>query len=183
MILRVHDIGGIMGGEDSGVSESTTDVMLEVAYFTPDRIARTGQALALTSDARSRFERGVDPGFLDEGLAILTGLILDICGGEPSAEVRAGQPLQNAAASASTSAGRPRWERSRSRKIASVQSSTAWVSKSAGNAVTVPTWRRDVDGAADLVEEVARIVGYDRSRRLRSRVPRQWRGRRRRGPS
>ena len=80
---QVHDIGGIMGGEDSGVSEATTDVMLEVAYFTPERIARTGQALGLTSDARSRFERGVDPAFLDEGLAILTGLILDICGGEP----------------------------------------------------------------------------------------------------
>ena len=66
--------------------------MLEVAYFTPERIARTGQALGLTSDARSRFERGVDPAFLDDGLAILTGLILDICGGEPSAEVRAGEP-------------------------------------------------------------------------------------------
>jgi phenylalanyl-tRNA synthetase beta subunit len=69
---EVHDIGGIMGGEDSGVSETTTDVMLEIAYFTPERIARTGQALGLTSDARSRFERGVDPGFLDDGLAILT---------------------------------------------------------------------------------------------------------------
>ena len=89
---QVHDIGGIMGGEDSGVSEDTTDVMLEVAYFTPERIARTGQALGLTSDARSRFERGVDPAFLDEGLAILTGLILDICGGEASAVVRAGEP-------------------------------------------------------------------------------------------
>src|SRR5919202_609737 len=89
---QVHDIGGIMGGEDSGVSESTTDVMLEVAYFTPERIARTGQALGLTSDARSRFERGVDPGFLDEGLAIITGLALDICGGEASAAMRAGEP-------------------------------------------------------------------------------------------
>ena len=89
---QVHDIGGIMGGEDSGVSEATTDVMLEVAYFTPERIARTGQALGLTSDARSRFERGVDPAFLDDGLAILTGLIVDICGGEPSALIRAGEP-------------------------------------------------------------------------------------------
>ena len=89
---QVHDIGGIMGGEDSGVGEATTDVMLEIAYFTPERIARTGQALGLTSDARSRFERGVDPAFLDDGLAILTGLILDICGGEPSAAVHAGAP-------------------------------------------------------------------------------------------
>ena len=89
---QVHDIGGIMGGEDSGVSEATTEVMLEVAYFTPERIARTGQALGLTSDARSRFERGVDPAFLDDGLAILTGLILDICGGEPSDAIYAGEP-------------------------------------------------------------------------------------------
>jgi phenylalanyl-tRNA synthetase beta chain len=88
---QVHDIGGIMGGEDSGVSEATSEVMLEIAYFTPERIARTGQALALTSDARSRFERGVDPAFLDDGLAILSGLILDICGGEPSAAERVGQ--------------------------------------------------------------------------------------------
>ena len=66
--------------------------MLEVAYFTPERIARTGQALGLTSDARTRFERGVDPAFLDDGLAILTGLILDICGGQPSAVQRVGVP-------------------------------------------------------------------------------------------
>jgi phenylalanyl-tRNA synthetase beta chain len=81
---QVHDIGGIMGGEHSGVSETTTDTLLEIAYFTPENIARTGQALQLTSDARSRFERGVDPAFLDDGLAVLTGLILDICGGEAS---------------------------------------------------------------------------------------------------
>jgi phenylalanyl-tRNA synthetase beta chain len=65
----VHDIGGIMGGEHSGCSDQTTDVLLEVAYFDPAHIARTGQALALTSDARSRFERGVDPAFLDTGMA------------------------------------------------------------------------------------------------------------------
>ncbi len=89
---QVHDIGGIMGGEDSGVSKSTTDVMLEVAYFTPERIAHTGQTLGLNSDARSRFERGVDPGFLDDGVAILTGLIVDICGGKASELVRVGTP-------------------------------------------------------------------------------------------
>ncbi|HEX6093852.1 MAG TPA: phenylalanine--tRNA ligase subunit beta, partial [Dongiaceae bacterium] len=89
---QVHDIGGIMGGEHSGVSETTTETLLEIAYFTPDNIARTGQKLQLTSDARSRFERGVDPAFLDDGLAILTGLILDICGGEASRVTRAGQP-------------------------------------------------------------------------------------------
>src|SRR5206468_6856918 len=67
---QVHDIGGIMGGEDSGVSGETADVMLEFAYFTPERIARTGQALGLTRDARSRFERGVGPAFLDLGLPL-----------------------------------------------------------------------------------------------------------------
>ena len=93
---QVHDIGGIMGGEDSGVSDATTDVLLEVAYFTPERIARTGQALGLTSDARSRFERGVDPAFLDDGLAILTQYVLDICGGERIAR----DPRRRAAARA-----------------------------------------------------------------------------------
>ena len=80
----VHDVAGIMGGEHSGCADDTTDVLLEVAYFDPARIARTGQALALTSDARGRFERGVDPAFLDAGIALLTRLILDICGGEAS---------------------------------------------------------------------------------------------------
>ncbi|MEL0254314.1 MAG: phenylalanine--tRNA ligase subunit beta, partial [Novosphingobium sp.] len=88
----VHDIAGIMGGEHSGCSDETTDVLLEVAYFDPASIARTGQALSLTSDARGRFERGVDPAFLDTGLDLLTKLILEICGGEASEVVRAGQP-------------------------------------------------------------------------------------------
>jgi phenylalanyl-tRNA synthetase beta chain len=66
--------------------------MLEVAYFDPARIARTGQKLGLTSDARTRFERGVDPAFLKDGLAILTGLVLDICGGEASEPLFVGNP-------------------------------------------------------------------------------------------
>ena len=88
----VHDIAGIMGGEHSGCSETTTDVLIEVAYFTPERIALTGQALSLTSDARSRFERGVDPAFLDDATAIVTAHVLAICGGTPSAVTRAGIP-------------------------------------------------------------------------------------------
>ena len=157
---QVHDIGGIMGGEDSGVSEATTDVMLEVAYFTPERIARTGQALGLTSDARSRFERGVDPAFLDDGLAILTGLILDICGGEPSAvdprrraAGRAAQRSHSTSAAPRRSAGSTCPEQ-RQREI--LESLGFEVN---GSDVTVPTWRRDVEGPADLVEEVARIDG------------------------
>src|SRR5687767_14160708 len=89
---QTHDLAGIMGGEHSGVSETTTETLLEICYFTPENIARTGQKLGLTSDARSRFERGVDPAFLDDGLAILTGLVLDICGGEASRVARAGEP-------------------------------------------------------------------------------------------
>lgn len=159
---QVHDIGGIMGGEDSGVSETTSDVMLEIAYFTPDRIARTGQALGLTSDARSRFERGVDPAFLDDGLAIVTGLILDICGGEPSAAVFAGKPpIEKSVVTfdyARTKAlGGIDVPEERQREILE---SLGFVVN--GDQVTVPTWRRDVEGPADLVEEIARINGYDK---------------------
>ncbi len=158
---QVHDIGGIMGGEDSGVSEATTDVMLEVAYFTPGRIARTGQALALTSDARSRFERGVDPAFLDDGLAILTGLIVDICGGEPSAVIRAGEPPVERKTvefdyGRTLALGGIDVPEARQREILERLGFEV-----KGNAVTAPSWRRDVEGSADLVEEVTRIVGYD----------------------
>jgi phenylalanyl-tRNA synthetase beta chain len=158
---QVHDIGGIMGGEDSGVGEATTEVMLEVAYFTPERIARTGQALGLTSDARTRFERGVDPAFLDEGLAILTGLIVDICGGEPSAAIYAGEPpldtrtieFDYARTKALGGLDVPDGEQR------AILERLGFAVK--GNHVTVPSWRRDVEGPADLVEEVARLVGYD----------------------
>ena len=158
---EVHDIGGIMGGEHSGVSETTTDVVLEVAYFDPPHIARTGQGLGLTSDARSRFERGVDPAFLDKGLSILAGLILDICGGEASEVVRAGQ--------APTERRTINFDFARTKALGGIDvpdarqreilSSLGFEVK--GNDVTVPTWRRDVEGSADLVEEVARITGYD----------------------
>jgi phenylalanyl-tRNA synthetase beta chain len=158
---QVHDIGGIMGGEDSGVSEVTTDVMLEIAYFTPERIARTGQALGLTSDARSRFERGVDPGFLEDGLAILSGLIIDICGGEPSTLERVGQPPVEQRTitfdyGRTLALGGIDVPEARQREILSSLGFEV-----SGNTVTVPTWRRDVEGSADLVEEVARITGYD----------------------
>jgi len=158
---QVHDIGGIMGGEDSGVSEATRDVMLEVAYFTPERIARTGQALGLTSDARSRFERGVDPAFLDDGLAILSGLILDICGGEASAALRVGNPPIEKRVIV--------FDFKRTEALGAIdvpeQQQKDILERLgfdvSGSEVAVPTWRRDVEGPADLVEEVARIVGYD----------------------
>lgn len=159
---QVHDIGGIMGGEDSGVSEATTDVMLEIAYFTPERIARTGQALGLSSDARSRFERGVDPCFLDDGLAILTGLIIDICGGEPSAPVHAGEPptqkrIVTFDFGRTKALGGIEVAEKRQRQI--LESLGFEVN---GNEVTIPSWRRDVEGTADLVEEIARIEGFEK---------------------
>ena len=157
----VHDIAGIMGGEHSGCAESTRDVLLEVAYFTPERIARTGQALALTSDARSRFERGVDPAFLEDGLALLTGLILEICGGEASEIVRAGEPplaqktLSYDFGLCARLGGMDVPQDTQTAILTSLGFAVA------GDQVTVPTWRRDVDGPADLVEEVIRIIGLD----------------------
>ena len=160
---RVHDIGGIMGGEHSGVSADTTDVLVECAFFDPDHIARTGQALMLTSDARQRFERGVDPAFLDDGLAVATRLVLDLCGGTPSPVTRAGEPplaprvYTYDPAMAETLGGlavTPDRQRAILESLGFVVDAD-WT-------VTVPTWRRDIDGAADLVEEVIRIEGIDK---------------------
>lgn len=157
----VHDIAGIMGGEHSGCSETTTDMLLEVAYFTPERIAKTGQALALTSDARSRFERGVDPAFLDDAVAILTGLILDICGGEASEIIRAGQPpltQKTISYDPALCAQLGGVDVPVDQQMAILTSLGFGIS---GKDITVPTWRRDIDGPADLVEEVVRIIGLD----------------------
>ena len=158
----VHDIAGIMGGEHSGCGDDTTDVLLEVAYFDPASIARTGQALALASDARGRFERGVDPAFLDTGMHLLTSLILEICGGEASEVVRAGQPplARKTVAYDPTLAERLGGidvaDAEQKRILASLgfDVSDDW-------SVIVPTWRPDVDGAPDIVEEVIRVHGLD----------------------
>ncbi len=160
---HVHDIGGIMGGEDSGVSDTTTDVLIECAFFDPDHIARTGQKLALTSDARQRFERGVDPAFLDDGLAIATRLVIDLCGGQASEITRAGTPpttqrtIAYDPARAETLGGLA-IAADRQREILE----SLGFAVDSGWSVTVPTWRRDVDGPADLVEEVIRIEGIDK---------------------
>ncbi|WP_029936730.1 phenylalanine--tRNA ligase subunit beta [Sphingomonas sp. UNC305MFCol5.2] len=159
----VHDIGGIMGGEDTGVSESTTDVVIECAFFDPDHIARTGQKLNLTSDARSRFERGVDPAFLEDGIAIAARYVVDLCGGSASEVTRAGQAptalrsyvydpaLAETLGGLAVPADRQK----------AILESLGFVVDGAWN-VTVPSWRRDVDGPADLVEEVIRIEGIDK---------------------
>ena len=160
---HVHDIGGIMGGEESGVSDTTTDVLLECAFFDPDHIARTGQKLGLTSDARQRFERGVDPAFLEDGLAIACALVLDICGGTASDVTRAGTPPvapRNFVYDPSLSETLGGLAIAPDRQQAILERLGFVVA--ADWTVTVPTWRRDVDGPADLVEEVIRIEGIDK---------------------
>ncbi len=177
--VAVHDIGGIMGGEHSGVSADTIDVLIECAYFDPDHIARTGQKLTLTSDARSRFERGVDPAFLDDGLAIATALVLHVCGGTASEVTRSGEvPSEprvihyDPRLSADLGGLHVAPERqartllSLGFTIGAIKSADAFsdalFSTIGGKwPVTVPSWRRDVDGPADLVEEVVRIEGID----------------------
>ena len=158
----VHDIGGIMGGEHSGVSEGTTDVLIECAFFDPEHIARTGQKLALTSDARQRFERGVDPAFLDDGLAIATKLVLNHAGGTASAIARSGQ--------APVAPRNISYDTDYCRRLGGIdvpQDEQRHILERLGFSVTsdwsvgVPSWRRDVDGPADIVEEVVRMVGLD----------------------
>lgn len=164
---QVHDIAGIMGGEHSGVSDSTTDVLLEVAYFDPQRIAATGRKLNLTSDARSRFERGVDPGFLDAGMGLLTRLVREICGGRASVIVRAGRPpagvrtvhydpgLAERLGGVAVAAAEQRCIlESLGFAVVATQGMTGeeW-------SVTAPGWRPDIDAAPDIVEEVIRVHG------------------------
>lgn len=158
----VHDIGGIMGGEHSGVSDTTTDVLIECAYFDPEHIARTGQKLMLTSDARQRFERGVDPAFLDAGLAIATWLVTEHCGGTPSAVTRAGQPPvapRNISYDTRLCAALGGIDVAPDTQRQILES--LGFSVDSGWNVTIPSWRRDVTGQADLVEEVVRMVGLD----------------------
>jgi len=167
----VHDIAGIMGGEHSGCSETTTDVLLEIAYFDPQRIAATGRKLNLTSDARSRFERGVDPGFLEAALDILTDLIMRLCGGEASEAVRAGTPppatreVAYPPALVEELGGVAVDEPEQQRILESLGFALNRVEIGPGPKtwrLSVPGWRPDIDGAPDVVEEVIRIHGIDK---------------------
>jgi len=160
---QVHDIGGIMGGEHSGATDATTDVLLEIAYFDPEAIGVTGRKLGIASDARTRFERGVDPAFLDEGLDILTSLILKTCGGTPGAVTRAGNPPVEPRRVAfdpkltATLGGVDVAEGEQKRILEALDFEVAgdWQ-------VTCPPRRHDIEGPADLVEEVVRIYGLDK---------------------
>jgi len=161
--VQVHDIAGIMGGEHSGVNEMTSDVLLEIAYFDPALIGATGRKLGLSSDARTRFERGVDPDFLDAGLDLLTGLIVELSGGSPSEVVRAGSSPSTAKVIAFDpgltlrlgGVEVPEAEQTRILESLGFGVGEGWQ-------VTCPLRRHDIEGPADLVEEVVRIHGLDK---------------------
>ncbi len=160
-------LGGIVGGVSSGCTEQTTNVFLEAAYFEPSRIARAGRDHAITSDARYRFERGVDPEFTRTGLELATQMILDICATdstEASEIVEAGAT--------------PKWQRDIDYDPAYVQQLIGLdvsagqqkqiledlgfhVQVDKGFVVSPPSWRGDIEGKADIAEEIIRIVGFD----------------------
>jgi phenylalanyl-tRNA synthetase beta chain len=154
-------IGGVMGGESTKSLDETTDVFVECAWFDPIRTAQTGRTLGITSDAQYRFARGVDPQSVVPGLELATRLILDLCGGEAS-EVRvAGHAPAPPKAIA--------FDRAFVKKLSGLTVDPGRIDEILeklgfmvdGDAVTPPSWRRDVEGKADLVEEVARIEGFD----------------------
>ena len=154
----VESIAGIMGGEVTGCTEETVNVFVESAYWDPVQIATTGRKLKIHSDARYRFERGVDPAFTPEGLEHAVRMIVDYAGGEASEVVVAGAVPDVSRAY--------RLEPARVQSLVGMeipeaeqrQTLTALGFRLEGNMAHVPTWRSDVQGEADLVEEVARIA-------------------------
>ncbi|GJE60204.1 phenylalanine--tRNA ligase subunit beta [Methylobacterium trifolii] len=162
----VESIAGIIGGEASGCDAGTTDVLIESALWDPANIAQSGRRLGVVTDARYRFERGVDPAFALSGLDLATCLVLDLCGGSPTQAVVAGAV--------------PETERTidfpwtEVRRLAGIELSRAEMTVTleslgfhvagSGDRVQVrtPSWRPDVEGKADLVEEIVRIAGLDR---------------------
>ncbi len=162
----VLGLGGIIGGEASSCSGETVNVFIESALFDPVRITVTGRKLKILTDARYRFERGVDPAFVMPGLEMATELILEICGGEASRVTLAGEPPEdNRIIDFKTS----EVLRLTGLELAQVEIKSIltalgfWLSgHGPGYKVSIPTWRPDVSQPADLVEEVIRIAGVDR---------------------
>jgi phenylalanyl-tRNA synthetase beta chain len=162
---RVESIAGVMGGEHSGCDENTTDVLIESALWDPITTARTGRTLGIITDARYRFERGVDPEFMIPGVELATKLVLDLCGGTPTETEVVGYaghtpkivsfPLSEV--TRLTGIDVPKAE------SLDILSRLGFKPQGSGDVidVAVPSWRPDVDGKADLVEEVMRIHGVD----------------------
>jgi phenylalanyl-tRNA synthetase beta chain len=158
-------IAGIMGGMASGCSQTTTDVFLEAAFFDPIRTATTGRRLAINSDARYRFERGIDPAFTQTGAEIATRMILDLCGGEASELIIAGEVPQTTRSftlrkSRVASLGGLDIAPARQKSILEALGFNVTETADAFTAA-VPSWRPDVHGEADLVEEICRIAGLE----------------------
>ncbi|CAN0543994.1 unnamed protein product, partial [Laminaria digitata] len=159
-------LAGVMGGLESSCTEETTEVFLEVALFDPVSVATTGRKLQMESDARYRFERGVDPESAEWGAEVAARLIQEFCGGDVSAPVRAGRM--------------PAWQRDielRNERVATLggvdvpADRQAEILEALGFTVerlngkmsaAAPSWRPDIGGEADLVEEITRIHGFDR---------------------
>jgi phenylalanyl-tRNA synthetase beta chain len=161
----VLGLGGVIGGADTGVTESTVNVFIESAYFDPKRTARTGRKLGIQSDARFRFERGVDPDFVVPGLELATGLVLDLCGGTPSKITIAGK-MPKAARSFKFDLGQV--ERLSGLEIGGGEIKKLLAAlgveldgKGKHVKAAPPSWRPDITGPADLVEDVVRLIGVD----------------------
>ncbi len=162
----VELLAGIMGGEASGCSEQTTDVLIESALWNEINIAQTGRKLGINSDARYRFERGVDPAFMVPGLEMATKLVMEMCGGTPSENVVVGKafgddrvidfPLAEVKRLAGIDVPLP--------EVKLILSRLGFMLAGSGPVVkiAVPSWRTDVHGKADIVEEIVRIVGVDK---------------------
>ena len=162
----VLGFGGILGGEDTGTTHDTRNVLIECAYFDPLRTAATGRKAGVQSDARYRFERGVDPAFVLPGLDLATAMMLEVAGGTPSRRKVAGAPPETKTVIAFSTAqveklGGIRLEEKQIRGTLE-RLGFAIEGKGATVKVTVPSWRPDVHGPADLVEEVVRIAGLDK---------------------
>ena len=159
---RPIGLGGVMGGISTGVDETTTEVFLESAWFDPIRTAQTGRVTGIASDAQYRFARGVDPESTLPGLELATQLILSLCGGEASEVAGAGEAL----ARKPDVAFDPAYVTKLTGMEIGADTTRAILTAlgftvSGDWTVAPPSWRRDVEGKADLVEEVARIHGFD----------------------
>jgi phenylalanyl-tRNA synthetase beta chain len=159
-------LGGILGGEDTGCTHETRNVLIECAYFDPLRTAATGRKTGIVSDARYRFERGVDPAFILPGLDLATALMMAVAGGTPSKRRIAGAPPESKTvidfqpSLVAKLAGIAIEEKQIRATLEALGFAIA--GKGATVKVTAPSWRPDVHGPADLVEEVVRIVGLDK---------------------
>jgi phenylalanyl-tRNA synthetase beta chain len=162
----VESLAGIMGGEKTGCDETTTDVLIESALWVPANIAQTGRKLSINSDARYRFERGVDPAFMLPGLEMATRMVIELCGGTPSEVIVAGnaEPPEKIIDFPLSELERLGGLDVPLADMRRVLNHLGFFVAGQGERVkvAVPTWRPDIEGKADIVEEVVRIVGVDK---------------------